>query len=73
MNLSNDVFYLIIEYLINTISNRNKDTQVQLIKKQIDILKNIYQNGLSQLQNDIEIGAEYFNNKIKEFNKWQLN
>ena len=64
---------LIIEYLINTISNRNKETQVNLIKKQIDILKNIYQNGLSQLQNDIEIGAEYFNNKIKELNKWQLN
>ena len=28
---------------------------------------------IAEFQNDIEIGAEYFNNKIKELNKWQLN
>ena len=62
---------LIIEYLFNTTTNKNATQQTSLIKKQINILKNIYENGMSQLQNDIEIGAGYFNKKIQELEKWQ--
>lgn len=61
---------LIIEYLFNTLNTVNVTQQKSLIQKQINILKDIYENGMSQLQNDIEIGAGYFNKKIQELEKW---
>lgn len=61
---------LIIEYLFNTLNTVNVTQQKSLIQKQINILKDIYENGMSQLQNDIEIGTGYFNKKIQELEKW---
>ena len=58
---------IIVEYLMNNITV----SAIPFLKKQLETIKNIYENKLSKLQCDIKLTNNYFQLKTKELNKWQ--